>query len=72
MKKMNNYISRLLQNLEQLSHERKKIHNAHKHSMKKKQDQSKGKNKKEKLSGSILNVWKLLSHTRCGRQTIVK
>lgn len=74
---MNSYSSRFLQNLEQLSleqlsHERKKIHNVHKHSMKKMQDQSKGKNKKEKFDGSILNVSKLLLHTRCGRQTMVK
>jgi hypothetical protein len=40
--------------------------------MKKMQDQSKGKNKKEKFDGSILNVSKLLLHTRCGRQTMVK
>jgi hypothetical protein len=74
---MNSYSSRLLQNLEQLSleqlsHERKKIHSVHKHSMKEMQDQSKGKNKKEKLNGSIFNVLKLLLHTRCGKQTTVK
>ncbi len=45
---MNGYSLRLLQNLEelsleQLSHERKKKHNVHKNSMKKMQDQSKGK-----------------------------